>query len=57
MVKPAMNTPSDASISRMPPSIPGVPGLIAWGGYSVQPAPVAPPGTKKLATRISTAAR
>ena len=27
---------------------------IAWGGYSVHPAPVGPPGTKKLASRMMT---
>ena len=36
---------------------PGVPARIACGGYSVQPAPVGPPGTKKLATSTSTASR
>ena len=43
---------SDASISTMPSSTPGVPGMIACGGYSVQPAPVGPPGTKKLANSM-----
>ena len=28
---------------------------MAWGGYSVQPAPVGPPGKKKLATSTSPA--
>ena len=32
----------------MPQSCPGVPERIACGGYSVQPAPVGPPGAKKL---------
>ena len=49
-----MNTASEISMSMMPPSIPGVPGMIACGGYSVQPAPVEPPSTKKLATRMIT---
>ena len=36
---------------------PAVPGAIACGGYSVQPAPVEPPGTKKLASRMMTDSR
>jgi hypothetical protein len=47
MVVAAMKISSDTSIRMMPQSLPGVPGRIAWGGYSVQPAPVGPPGTKK----------
>ena len=39
----------------MPQVAPGVPGKIAWGGYRVQPEPVGPPVTKKLATRSNTA--
>jgi len=35
----------------------GVPWEIAWGGYRVQPAPVGPPVTKKLAVSNSTANR
>ncbi len=38
-----MKMTSDTSISTMPPAWPGVPGRIACGGYSVQPAPVGPP--------------
>ena len=57
MVKPTMNTHRETSIRMMPAPVPGVPPITAWGGYSVQPAPVGPPGTKKLATKISTAAR
>ena len=56
-MKPTMKIASDTSISVMPQSAPGVPGRIACGGYSVQPAPVGPPGTKKLATSTSTASR
>ena len=41
----------------MPQLDPGVPARMAWGGYRVQPAPVGPPGTKKLATSTSTASR
>ncbi len=52
-----MKIASDTSISTMPSSVPGVPGRMACGGYSVQPAPVGPPGTKKLATSTSTASR
>ena len=36
---------------------PGVPGRRDCGGYRVQPAPVGPPGTKKLATSTSTDSR
>ena len=49
-----INTPSDTNISIIPISVPGVPPDSDWGGYSVHPAPVAPPGTKKLAIRIMT---
>ena len=41
---------------KMPQSMPGVPSEMACGGYSVQPAPVGPPGTKKLAIRMMTTA-
>ena len=41
----------------MPQSCPGVPERIACGGYSVQPAPVGPPGTKKVETSTTTASR
>ena len=41
----------------IPQFAPGVPSRIACGGYSVQPAPVGPPGTKKLAISSSTANR
>ncbi len=57
MVAATMNTTSDTSITTMPHSTPGVPGSMACGGYSVQPAPVGPPGTKKLPISISTASR
>ena len=57
MVKPMMNKASETSIRIIPPSEPGVPDRIACGGYSVHPAPVAPPGTKKLVIRRSTAPR
>ena len=57
MVKPMMNRIREASIRTMPHCCPGVPERMAWGGYSVQPAPVGPPGMKKLATRTSTASR
>ena len=52
-----MKKASDTSIRMMPQPAPGVPALIACGGYSVQPAPVAPPGTKKAASSSSTANR
>ena len=52
-----MKVTSDTSISTMPHSVPGVPGRMACGGYSVQPAPVGPPGTKKLASRMITDSR
>ena len=51
MVKATIKTASDTSIRIMPQSTPGVPGMMACGGYSVQPAPVDPPGTKKLAIK------
>ena len=57
MVKPMMKNASDTSIRMMPQCAPGVPSRMACGGYSVQPAPVGPPGTKKLATSSSTASR
>ena len=52
-----MNTASEASINKMPASEPGVPGKMACGGYSVQPAPVEPPPTKKLAASSNTAVK
>ena len=52
-----MKIASDASMQMMPQVAPGVPGRIACGGYSVQPAPVGPPGTNKPATSTSTASR
>ncbi len=52
-----MKTASETSIRTIPQSVPGVPGRIACGGYSVQPAPVGPPGTKKLASRMMTDSR
>jgi hypothetical protein len=52
-----MKIASETSISTMPQSWPGVPGRITCGGYSVQPAPVGPPGTKKLAISTITATR
>ena len=55
MVKATMKMPSEASIRMMPKPDPGVPGSTACGGYSVQPAPVGPPGTKKLASSTMTA--
>ena len=57
MVKPIMKTAREASINRIPASEPGVPGRIACGGYSVQPAPVDPPPTKKLAASNNTAVK
>ena len=57
MVKPMMNSARDTSINMMPYSDPGVPERMACGGYRVQPAPVGPPGTKKLATNTTTASR
>ena len=46
---------NEISINAIPYSDPGVPGKIACGGYKVQPAPVGPPGTKKLAIKTNTA--
>ena len=57
MVVATMKITSDTSIRMMPHSWPGVPGRMACGGYSVQPAPVGPPGTKKLAISTSTDSR
>ena len=57
MVKPMTKTASETSSRMMPHRAPGVPARMACGGYSVQPAPVGPPGTKKLATSSSTASR
>ena len=57
MVKPITNIESDTNISTIPYSEPGVPGNMACGGYKVQPAPVGPPGTKKLAIKTNTAAK
>jgi len=52
-----MKMPSETSMRTMPQPAPDVPGRMAWGGYKVQPAPVGPPGTKKLAISTSTASR
>ena len=41
----------------MPYSKPGVPSNMACGGYKVHPAPVGPPGTKKLAIKTATATK
>jgi hypothetical protein len=57
MVNPMMKKARETSIKTMPQFAPGVPERMAWGGYSVQPAPVGPPGTKKLAMSNSTANR
>ena len=57
MVKATMKTASDTSISTMPMSCPGVPASDVCGGYSVHPAPVGPPETKKLASRMITDTR
>ena len=57
MVKPMTKTASETSSRMMPRCAPGVPSRMACGGYRVQPAPLAPPGTKKLATSSSTASR
>ncbi len=57
MVNPMMKNARETSIRMIPQSAPGVPSRMAWGGYRVQPAPVGPPGTKKLATSNSTANR
>jgi len=57
MVVATMKITSDTSIRMMPQSCPGVPGSTAAGGYSVQPAPVGPPGTKKLASSTITDSR
>ncbi|MCY1528148.1 hypothetical protein D9M68_632430 [compost metagenome] len=52
-----MKISSETSMRMMPQSCPGVPGRMAAGGYSVQPAPVGPPGTKKLAISTITLSR
>ena len=52
-----MKITSETSIRMMPPSWPGVPGRIDCGGYSVHPAPVGPPATKKLAISTTTDSR
>ncbi len=57
MVNATMKIASEASMQMMPQLAPGVPGSTACGGYSVHPAPVGPPGTKKPATNTSTASR
>ncbi len=57
MVNPTMKKARETSIRMIPQLAPGVPWEIAWGGYRVQPAPVGPPVTKKLATSNSTANR
>ena len=53
-MKPITNNDKEISISTIPYSDPGVPGNMACGGYKVQPAPVGPPGTKKLAIKTKT---
>ena len=57
MVNPMMKNASETSIRMIPQVAPGVPSRMACGGYKVQPAPVGPPGTKKLATSSTTANR
>ena len=58
MVKPMMKRIRETSIKMMPQSCPpGVPERIACGGYRVQPAPVGPPGAKKLEASTRTASR
>ena len=52
-----MNIDNETSINIMPLSCPGVPPRIACGGYNVQPAPVGPPGVKKLATKTKQASK
>ena len=48
-MNPTTKIESEISIKTIPkPSPPGVPEVMACGGYKVQPAPVGPPGTKKL---------
>ena len=56
-MKPITKRAKDTNISRIPIPEPGVPSKIVCGGYSVQPAPVGPPGTKKLAIKIATATK
>ena len=57
-MNPTTNIDNDTNINTIPRlSPPGVPDVIAWGGYNVHPAPVGPPGTKKLATKTITAKR
>ncbi len=57
MVAATIKIASDTSIRMMPHSWPGVPARMACGGYSVQPAPVGPPGTKKLVRSTITDSR
>jgi hypothetical protein len=45
-VNATMKMASEASMQTMPQVAPGVPCEMTCGGYSVQPAPVGPPGTK-----------
>ena len=52
-----MKIASETSIRMMPRPEPGVPVSTACGGYRVQPAPVGPPGTKKLESSTSTASK
>ena len=49
------NKDKETSINKIPIPEPGVPSKIVCGGYSVHPAPVGPPGTKKLAIKTPTA--
>ena len=50
IVNATMKIASDTSIRMIPQVAPGVPGRMVCGGYNVHPAPVGPPGTKKLAS-------
>ncbi len=54
MVKATTKTARETSIKIIPASCPGVPAIVVCGGYSVQPAPVGPPPTKKLAIKMIT---
>ena len=57
-MNPTTNIDNDTTINTIPSlSPPGVPDVNARGGYYVHPAPVGPPGTKKLAAKTTTARR
>ena len=56
-MKPITNKDKDISIRSIPIPDPGVPSKIVCGGYKVHPAPVGPPGTKKLAIKTATATK